>query len=234
VVAADQSVPSGLANDLSGWYRFGNTRNGLMRGADWLLGAYHADVRDNELQLTPLLGAPLRFHYVGNDRWRDNGRKLADTIVLRAADGKIIGIDNDGSFLEPTSAWAVVLPVALMLFSFVALITAPFGRRALKNPWLVRLNVAALLTLIFIVAGIATLNGMQTVATISLGPVLIFIGTTMLPCVALLASTTLLFYWRRESAQLAKWRSLCAALGTVTISVYFACFDWLGLALWLR
>ncbi len=234
-INVERAVPATLAANVKGWYRFANTRNGLMRGADWLMGVYHADVQANELQLTPLLGVPLRFRYVDGDRWRDSERTNADTILLRNEAGQIVAIDNDGSFLERTSTVSAVLPPVLLLFSLIALLTAPFGRRrALNNPWLRRLNLAAMVALLCIVVGIATLNGMQTVATISFGPVLIFIGTTLLPLVALFGVTTTLFHWRQESAHLAKWRSLCGIMGALMISVYFACFDWLGLALWLR
>lgn len=236
VQSAQIQAPSAdLARAINGWYRPSNPRNELMRGADWLIGAWQAEIVGEELLLKPLLGAPVRLRYAGNDQWFDPTYGQVDTILLRSADGNIAAIDTDGMHLARTTSLAVFAPVVALVLGLLALVSAPFGRRrALQNPWIRRMNLAALSAFALIIAGLASIEGMKTVATISLGPVLVFVGTLLLPLLSLAALVVCWRHWRIEGAQLAKWRSLFGALGAATISVYFASFNWLALALWTR
>ena len=234
-VPAVQPVPAALAQALKGWYRYSNPRHEIMRGADWLTGAWHAEIVDNELVLQPLQGEPVRLQYLGGDRWRDMENGQIDTIMLRDAGGNIVAIDTDGTHFVRSSLFAVFAPLAALILSLLTLVTAPFGRRrALQNPWLRRLNLSALLSLGLVIAGLATIEGMKTVAMVNLSSILVFAGTLLLPVLSVVALMAWLSQWRHEVAKVAKWRSLLGTLGAATFSIYFACFNWLGLALWLR
>lgn len=230
-----QTPAAEMARAINGWYRTSNTRNELMRGVDWLIGAWQAEIVGEELLLKPLLGEPLRLRYAGNDQWFDPIYGQVDTILLRSADGSIAAIDTDGTHLARTTPLAVFAPVVVLVLGLLALVSAPFGRRrALQNPWLRRMNLAALAAFALIIAGLASIEGMKTVATVSLGPVLVFAGTLLLPLLSIVALMICWRHWRNESTKLAKWRVLFGALGAATISVYFASFNWLALALWTR
>lgn len=230
---ADVFLSNDEASPLNGWYRISNTRNGLSRGADYLMGIQYLDWRDQQLQLEPLAGEPQKFVYLGHDRWRDSERKRADSIMLRDAQNNIIAFDTDGSYLERISTVSALAPLVAIALALLALISAPFGRRrAMNNPWPRRWNALALLSLVLIVGGIALLDGIASAATISRGPVLIFAGTLLLPLTAIAGLVAIAFAWRNENASIAKWRCAAGAVGATTISVYFACFHWLGLGLW--
>ncbi|MFZ5843840.1 MAG: serine hydrolase domain-containing protein [Pseudomonadota bacterium] len=234
-IAPTAAVPLGDADaaQVNGWYRMSNTRNHLMRGADYLVGASHLNWRDNALQLEPLTGEPQQFHYVGNDLWRDSQRKRADSVMLRDADGNVTAFEADGIYLERVSAFSVFAPIIAIVLGLLALLTAPFGhRRALANPWPRRWNALALVAFACIIAGLSMIDSLATAATVGRGPMLLFVGTILLPLAAVAGVIAIARAWSQPGSTLAKWRCAAGAAGALTLSIYFACFNWLALGLW--
>ncbi len=234
IVPAANVTPSDAdVAQMNGWYRMSNTRNHLMRGADYLVSAIHLDWRDNALHLEPLTGEPQQFHYAGNDLWRDVERKQPDSIALRDADGNVAAFETDGIYVERVSAFSVFAPIVAIVLGLLALLTAPFGRRkALTNPWPRRWNALALIAIGCIVAGLALVDGLAAAATVGRGPILLYVGTLLLPLAAVAGAIAIARAWRQQGSTVAKWRCAAGAAGALIVSIYFGCFNWLALGLW--
>ena len=231
--AEDVTLSDADASQMTGWYRMSNTRNHLMRGADYLVGAIHLDWRDNALQLEPLTGEPQKFHYAGNDLWRDSERKLADSVALRDASGNVTAFDTDGFYVERVSAFSVFAPMVAIALGLLALLTAPFGRRrALTNPWPRRWNALAVVAIGCIVAGLSMIDGFAAATSVGRGPILLFVGTILLPLAAVAGAIAIVRAWRQQGSAVAKWRCAAGSVGALIVSIYLACFNWLALGLW--
>lgn len=226
-VSADIST-----NAIAGWYRIANSRNEVLRAAEWLLGVLKVSSSADSLRIVPVLGTEAVLTPAGGDQLRDTQNRQLTAILVRDGGGQVVGLEYEGQYLERTTMFAALAPIALFTVALLALLSAPFGRRkALRNPWLRRLPLGLVLALILIIACAANLELMRLSeaywATIG-----IWLGSWLLPLFSGLAVLVCAYSWRSETATLAKYRALAGALGGLGLSGFFAAYHWLGLALW--
>ena len=225
------------AMDAAGWYRTVNPRVSLMALPTFLLSTTRVSVDGATVHLTPPLPG---FGTEGTLKHRGNGL-LADIddgevitgMVLRDAGGAVSALDLDGSYLQRTSAIAVLLPLASVLLALPLLLSVPFGRRrVLVHPWSRRLPTISLLVLVAGVICAANLK-LHLLGEINWQTVGIAIATTLFPLLALVSVAVNLRNWRTETARVAKWRCMLGALGALVIAGWLAAFKLAGFALWL-
>ena len=203
-------------------------------GLNWLLGVAHLyrDPKDaTKLILKDPLGPPVAF-FSADDRLLTGAKHGFTKTALIRSGGRVEAIDNNGFYLERVSAFSALAPMIAIPLGLLALATVPFGRRkALRNPWLRRLPSLALASLIASI-GLMFQVEITTFGQINAPTVGIFLGTLLLPVFSVAGLVLSLRSWKSEPARVARWRCLLGSLGAVGISIYFACFHWMPLALW--
>ena len=223
-----------ITGDVEGWYRRQDHRPELGAGLNWLLGVAHLyrDPKDaTKLILKDPLGPPVAF-FSADDRLLTGAKHGFTKTALIRSGGRVEAIDNNGFYLERVSAFSALAPMIAIPLGLLALATVPFGRRkALRNPWLRRLPSLALASLIASI-GLMFQVEITTFGQINAPTVGIFLGTLLLPVFSVAGLVLSLRSWKSEPARVARWRCLLGSLGAVGISIYFACFHWMPLALW--